>query len=150
MGLFHDTLMEAWEEYCRGIRPMGQLKEGESHEEFDRKEAEAYKKADKILSQHIAKELSDEESLGKLAALLKKYREHLEEARKVLDKDYSITEATLRRAKSTQEYAELCRRQPNFILDKPIFERNIKDALKVLREIESIIRQLKKDGKLME
>jgi len=150
MGLFHDTLIEALEEYYRGIRPRGHLKEGESHEKFDQKEAKAYKKADHILSEHITRELSDEGLLGKLAALLKKYREHLEEARKVLDKDYSITEATLKKAKSTEEYAELCRRQPNFILDKPKFEKSIKEALKVLREIENILKKLKKDGKLIE
>jgi hypothetical protein len=148
MSLFHKTLYDAVSDLIESSPPKGD-KEGETEEDTNRKLEEGYKKARKILDEHLQTEFSDEKSVGRLLVLLKLYKEKVEQARSVLDKDFRLTPELYGKGKlSREELKEKVNSIPNMFRDLSSFERLIGEAEICLKEIESILAQLIRDGKI--
>jgi len=145
MSLFHKTLYDAYTVLVESSPPIGAQSKGDE----DQKLQEGYKKARKILDEHLQTEFSDEKSVGRLLVLLKLYKEKVEQARSVLDKDFSLMPELCGRGKlSRSELKEKLHLIPNMFRDSASFERLLGEAGIYLKEIESILAQLIKDEKV--
>ena len=150
MGLFHKTLQDAYAELVKLSPSKGdKFKEGQTEEDMYRRLEAGYKKARGILDKHLQTEFSDEKSIGRLMVLFRLYKEKVEQARAVLDKDFSLISEIHGRGKlSGGKLKEKAHLIPNFFSDLASFERLIVEAGAYLSEIESLLAQLIRDEKI--
>ena len=144
MNFFHNRLDDALKELEKGASSLDEASYSSDTEDKTRKLESAYRDAHRILDEHLRVEFSDDQSIGGLISKFNDYKAKLEEARLMLDSDFSMDSINLPPQVARKDVFLA----KNLSSNLPEIRNLLQKAKQDLKFIEATLKKLLKDEKI--